>query len=71
MAKQVKGIYRILAWFFSVVIAAGTLVGCGGKKYGPPEGAKYGPPAYNTTKSSLNTPIIREKTKYIKESERS
>ncbi len=42
MAKQVKKVYRFLAWFFSVVIAAGTLIGCGGeKKYGPP---KYGPP---------------------------
>ena len=42
MAKQVKKVYRILAWFFSVVIATGTLIGCG--KYGPPPQTKYGPP---------------------------
>lgn len=44
MKKQVKKFYRFLDWFFSIVIAAGTLVGCGGEtKYGPPT-AKYGPP---------------------------
>lgn len=44
MKKQVKRFYRFLAWFFSIVIAAGTLVGCGGEtKYGPPT-TKYGPP---------------------------
>lgn len=42
MKKPVKSIYRFLAWFFSVIIAAGTLVGCG-TKYGPPT-TKYGPP---------------------------
>lgn len=43
MKKPVKSIYRFLAWFFSVVIAAGVLAGCGGSKYGPPT-TKYGPP---------------------------
>jgi hypothetical protein len=45
MTKQVKKFYRFLAWFFSIVIAAGTLVGCGGgTKYGPPTPTvKYGP----------------------------
>ncbi|QGU96023.1 hypothetical protein GOM49_13805 [Clostridium bovifaecis] len=44
MAKHVKKFYRFLAWFFSVVIAAGTLIGCRGEnKYGPPT-SKYGPP---------------------------
>lgn len=46
MKKHVKSIYRFLAWFFSVTIAAGTLVGCGeGSKYGPPPTVKYGPPS--------------------------
>jgi hypothetical protein len=47
MTKQVKKFYRFLAWFFSVIIAAGTLMGCRGEKatkYGPPQPAKYGPP---------------------------
>ncbi|MGY0372285.1 hypothetical protein [Clostridium sp. JNZ J1-5] len=44
MAKQVKKFYRFLAWFFSVVLAAGTLIGCEGEnKYGPLT-SKYGPP---------------------------
>ena len=41
MSKQTKKIYRALAWFFSVVIAAGTLAGC----YEPT--SKYGPPPPN------------------------
>ncbi|MFL0267394.1 hypothetical protein [Candidatus Clostridium radicumherbarum] len=55
MAKQVKKLYRLLAWFFSIAIAAGTLVGCVGSKYGPPAtkygppAAKYGPPAVSDT----------------------
>lgn len=44
MKKPVKSIYRFLAWFFSVIIAAGTLAGCG-TKYGPPPTVKYGPPS--------------------------
>lgn len=44
MKKQVKNVYRFLAWFFSIVIAAGTLVGCAESKYGPPPAStKYGP----------------------------
>lgn len=45
MSKQVKKVYRGLAWFFAAVVAAGTLVGCGGSKYGPP------PSSYNTNKN--------------------
>jgi len=41
VSKQTKKIYRALAWFFSVVIAAGTLAGC----YEPT--SKYGPPPTN------------------------
>lgn len=56
MAKQVKKVYRGLAWVFSVVIAAGTLAGCG-TKYGVPT-TKYGAPPQNgyvTTMNSNNT----------------
>jgi len=44
MSKQTKKFYRALAWFFSVVVATGSLIGC--SKYGPPSNApsKYGPP---------------------------
>ena len=54
MSKGRKKLYRFLAWFFTVVVATGTLVGCsgGGNKYGPPpKETKYGPPAsgYNDT----------------------
>lgn len=62
MAKQVKRVYRILAWFFSVIVAAGTLIGCGGKKYGAPEAStKYGPPAYNVPKNSLQMTSLTKK----------
>ena len=50
MSKGRKKLYRLLAWFFSVVVATGTLVGCA-SKYGPPKEGKYGPPpasGYNT-----------------------
>jgi len=45
MSKQAKKVYGALAWFFSAVVATGTLVGCA-SKYGPPPGneTKYGPP---------------------------
>ncbi|MCM0649114.1 hypothetical protein NBE98_12085 [Clostridium swellfunianum] len=46
MKKRVKKFYRFLAWFFSMIIAAGSLAGCRGErenKYGPPV-SKYGPP---------------------------
>jgi hypothetical protein len=51
MSNGRKKLYRFLAWFFTVVIATGTLVGCR-TKYGPPPTTKYGaPPAsgYNST----------------------
>lgn len=44
MSKGVKKIYRVLGWFFSAVLAASTLTGCWGAKYGPPKAGKYGPP---------------------------
>lgn len=45
MSKQAKKIYRALGWFFSAVIACGSLAGCGhgATKYGAPV-SKYGPP---------------------------
>ena len=55
MSKQVKKVYRIIAWFFSVIIAAGTLTGCWGTKYGAPT-TKYGPPSpsgYNLLKEDV------------------
>lgn len=72
MAKQVKKVYRILAWFFSAVVAAGTLMGCGGfsAKYGPPTSTKYGPPAYNTPKNAPKSAVLDIKSTPSKESER-
>jgi hypothetical protein len=52
MSKGRKKLYRLLAWFFSVVVATGALVGCASKYGPPPDGAKYGPPpasGYNNT----------------------
>lgn len=71
MAKQVKRVYRILAWFFSVVVAAGTLMGCRKPKGEEPPADLYGPPAYNSTRSSSKTPINSEQKKVLTESERS
>lgn len=44
MNRQAKKVYKILVWFFSAVIAAGTLTGCGA--YGPPE--SYNAPQKNS-----------------------
>ena len=61
MTKQVKKLYRFLAWFFSVVIAAGTLVGCGGeKKYGPPT-TKYGPPTPSGYEQNIKEVLAKNK----------
>lgn len=40
MSKDRKKIYTFLAWFFSVVVAAGTLIGCA-MKYGAPPASGY------------------------------
>lgn len=53
MTKHAKKMYRILAWVFSTIIAAGTMVGCGGKKYGPPI-SKYEPPSQNAYIGLMN-----------------
>ncbi|MBC8062385.1 MAG: hypothetical protein H7Y18_17190 [Clostridiaceae bacterium] len=50
MSKQTKVIYRILAWFFTTVIAASTLTGC--YAYGSQQSSKYGPPVYNSSTPS-------------------
>ena len=57
MSKQSKKLYRALAWFFSVVIAAGTLAGCG-MKYGPPT-SKYGPPPPNGYSDAQNIMLVQ------------
>jgi hypothetical protein len=46
MAKNIKKVYRLLAWLLAVVLAAGTFVGCRRTKYGAPSPieSKYGPP---------------------------
>ncbi|MCM0649113.1 hypothetical protein NBE98_12080 [Clostridium swellfunianum] len=57
MAKQVKQVYRFLAWFLAMLLAAGTFVGCIGGKYGPPPTPKYGPPPVtnqNNDKGNVN-----------------
>lgn len=61
MTKQVKKFYRFLAWLFSIVVAAGTLVGCGGSKYGPPS-AKYGP-----TSTAYGPPTVSDTNDKSKE----
>lgn len=59
MSKQVKKFYRLLAWFFSIVIAAGTLAGCGGeKKYGPPT-TKYGPPTPSSYEQNIKESVAQ------------
>ncbi len=58
MTKRVKKLYRFLAWFFSVVIAAGALVGCG--KYGPPT-TKYGPPTPSGYEKNIKEPMNQNK----------
>jgi hypothetical protein len=61
MTKQVKKLYRFLAWFFSVVIAASTLVGCGGeKKYGPLT-PKYGPTSTSGYQSNIKADVVQNK----------
>ena len=46
MSKQTKVIYKILAWFFTTVIATGALTGCN-----PPMSSKYGPPVHDSSTS--------------------
>jgi len=59
MSKRLKNTYRILAWFFFVVIAAGSLSGCS-VKYGPPPSTapavKYGPPTAVTQNIQTTVP---------------
>ncbi|MDP4091542.1 MAG: hypothetical protein Q8930_20040 [Bacillota bacterium] len=76
MAKQVKNLYRGLAWFFSAIVAAGTFIGCRppASKYGPPASTKYGPPAsqsvpYNLPKSSPKAAAAQVSHEIPKESE--
>lgn len=69
MAKQVKRVYRALAWFFSVVVAAGTLIGCRETqvKYGPwPADTKYGPPAYNSPQKASKIASVPTKDVFKK-----
>lgn len=57
MAKQVKQVYRFLAWLLAMLLAAGTFVGCIGAKYGSPPMPKYGPPPVrnqNNDKGNVN-----------------
>jgi len=70
MSKQAKKFYRALAWFFSVVVATGTLVGCA-TKYGPPPGEnKYGPPPTNGYSDVQNKTVAQndgsDSVNYIK-----
>lgn len=49
LSKQKKIMYKVLAWFFTTVIATGALTGCdpseSSTKYGPP-------PVINSSTSS-------------------
>lgn len=61
ISKPVKKVYRILIWFFSAVVAAGTFAGCVG---GCTTGAsKYGPPtaSYSKPKRDAKTEFVKVK----------
>lgn len=56
MSKPVKMIYRLLAWFFSILIA-GSLAGCK-PMYGV--GTAYGPPLDTGTKITIKGKVARK-----------
>lgn len=59
MSKRVRKVYRFLAWLFSIALAAGTLAGCIGGKYGPQPTPKYGPPPSTTYEQNLKETIVQ------------
>lgn len=57
MSKPVKIIYRLLAWFFSVLIA-GSLAGCFKPMYGVP--GPYHTPLDSGTKITIKGKVVRK-----------